>query len=60
MKYILDYTLGESFDYSSEKLEEIKAFSHRYEVIEVTTKGAEVMNLFYNVPTEYEYRTKVI
>lgn len=43
MKYILDYTLGESFDYSSEKLEEIKAFGHRYEVIEV---AAEVMNLF--------------
>jgi len=43
MKYILDYTLGESFDYSFEKLEEIKAFGHRYEVIEVTAKGAEVM-----------------
>lgn len=44
MKYILDYTLGESFDYSSEKLEEIKAFGHCYEVIEVAT---EVMNLFH-------------
>lgn len=43
MKYILDYTLGESFEYSSEKLEEIKVFGHRYEVIEVTTKGAETM-----------------
>lgn len=43
MKYILDYTLGESFEYSFEKLEEIKAFGHRYEVIEVTTKAAKVM-----------------
>lgn len=43
MKYILDYTLGESFDYSSEKLEEIKAFGHYYEVIETTSKGVKIM-----------------
>lgn len=43
MKYILDYTLGESFDYSPEKLKEIEAFGHYYEVIEVTAKGTEVM-----------------
>lgn len=43
MKYILDYTLGESFDFSSEKLEEITAFGHCYEVIEVTARGVEVM-----------------
>lgn len=43
MKYILDYTLGESTDYSPEKVEELEAFGHYYEVIEITAKGAEVM-----------------
>lgn len=64
MKYILDYTLGESTDYSPEKVEELEAFGHRYEVLEITTRGAEIIELFCknykNLLTNFEYRTKLI
>lgn len=61
MKYILDYTSGESFDYSSEKVEELKAFGHRYEVIEAVVRGSETMELFHKDElTNYNYRTGLI
>lgn len=61
MKYILDYTSGESFDYSLEKVEELKAFGHCYEVIEMSIRGSGAMELFHKDElTNYNYRTRLI
>lgn len=44
MKYILNYTLGESLEYTEENLAELKAFGYKYEIAEITPKGAELLN----------------
>lgn len=44
MKYILNYTLGESLEYTEENLAELKAFGYKYEIVEITSKGAELLN----------------
>lgn len=44
MKYILNYTLGESLEYTEENLAELKAFGYNYEIVEITPKGAELFN----------------
>ena len=45
MKYILNYTLGESLEYTEENLAKVKAFGYNYEIVEVTPKGAEVLEI---------------
>lgn len=44
MKYILNYTLGESLEYTEENLAELKAFGYNYEIVEITPNGAELLN----------------
>lgn len=44
MKYILNYTLGESFEYIEENLATVKAFGHNYEIVEITPNSAELLN----------------
>lgn len=44
MKYILNYTLGESLEYTEENLVELKAFGYNYEIVEITPKGVELFN----------------
>lgn len=44
MKYILNYTLGESLEYTEENLAKVKAFGYNYEIVEITPKGAELLN----------------
>ena len=44
MKYILNYSLGESLEYTEENLAELKAFGYNYEIVEITPKGAELLN----------------
>lgn len=44
MKYILNYTLGESLEYTEENLAELKAFGYNYEIVEITPMGAELLN----------------
>ena len=44
MKYILNYTLGESLEYTEENLAELKAFGHYYEIIEIIPKSAELLS----------------
>ena len=39
MKYIIDYTIAESFEYTEEKLAELTAFGHDFDVVEVTEAG---------------------
>lgn len=39
MKYIIDYTLAESFEYTEEKLAELTAFGHDFDVVEITEAG---------------------
>lgn len=39
MKYIIDYTLAESYEFSEEKLAEIAAFGHDFDVVEITEAG---------------------
>ena len=45
MKYILNYTLGESLEYTEENLAELQAFGYNYEIVEITPKGAEVLEI---------------
>jgi len=44
MKYILNYTLGESLEYTEENLAKVKAFGYNYEIVEITSKGEELLN----------------
>lgn len=44
MKYILNYTLGESLEYTEENLAKVKAFGYNYEIVEITQKGKELLN----------------
>lgn len=64
MKYILNYTLGESLEYTEENLAKVKAFGYNYEVVEITPKGAEVLEIVKrinkNESTECHYRTELI
>jgi hypothetical protein len=45
MKYIIDYTIAESFEYSEEKLAELTAFGHDFDVVEITPEGEKYLNL---------------
>ena len=64
MKYILNYTLGESLEYTEENLAELQAFGYNYEIVEITPKGAEVLEIVKminkNESTECHYRSKLI
>ena len=64
MKYILNYTLGESLEYTEENLAELEAFRYNYEIVEITPKGAEVLEIVKminkNESIECHYRTKLI
>ena len=64
MKYILNYTLGESLEYTEENLAELQAFGYNYEIVEITSKGAEVLEIVKmiskNESIECHYRTKLI
>lgn len=44
MKYIIDYTLAESYEFSEEKLAEIAAFGHVFDVVEITPEGEKYLN----------------
>lgn len=44
MKYIIDYTLAESYEFSEEKLAEIVAFGHVFDVVEITPEGEKCLN----------------
>lgn len=46
MTYILDFTGGESFEYSKEKVDELLAFGHYFEVARITSKGEEILKTF--------------
>lgn len=46
MTYILDFTGGESFEYSEDKVNELLAFGHYFEVARITSKGEEILKTF--------------
>ena len=64
MKYILNYTLGESLEYTEENLVELQAFGYNYEIVKITPKGAEVLEIVKMInkkeSAECHYRTKLI